>query len=187
MKKGKKRQTTEMDNKEIVKALKEILAEMKTTQEVLAKIDANQEKMEAAVHSIQSDLNEKIQRRMENVVECVDHKTQELTERIEKTQLELQAVEVSLDTRVRKLEENLENMRTDFITNLTMVHLGAKPTNRETLTQLRSMEEKIETNKRELQAQLEEVKAIAKRGTRRSRQNSTGQHHGPCFSARSRL
>jgi hypothetical protein len=39
-------------------------------------------------------------------------------------------------------------MRAEFITNLTMIDLGAKPINRETLAQQQSMEEKIETNKR---------------------------------------
>jgi hypothetical protein len=38
-------------------------ANMKThMQEIIAKIDANQEKMEAAVHSIRSELDGKIQR-----------------------------------------------------------------------------------------------------------------------------
>jgi polyhydroxyalkanoate synthesis regulator phasin len=41
--------------------------------------------MEATVHSIRSELDEKIQRRIENVVECIDHKTQEITKRIGKT------------------------------------------------------------------------------------------------------
>jgi hypothetical protein len=57
-------------------------------------------------------------------------------------------------------------MRTDFLANVTMVNLGAGPINRETLTQQRSMEEKMETDKREFQAQLVEAKAIAERGSR---------------------
>jgi hypothetical protein len=93
-----------------------------------------------------------------------------MTERTEKTQVELQAVEVSLDTQVRKLKEKLENMRTDFVTNL-----GAKPTNTEALAQQCSMEEKIETNQHEFQAQLEEVKVIAERGSRPAVCTSTAQ------------
>jgi hypothetical protein len=136
-------------------------AEIKINQKVLAKINANQGKMEVVVRCIRSEVAEKIQRRIENVMECVDYKTQEITERIEKALVELQAVDVSLDTRTRKIEQNLEHIRADFFTNL-----WAKPINRETLAQQRSMEEKIESNKREFQAQLEEAKAIAQSGLR---------------------
>jgi hypothetical protein len=45
-----------------------------------------------------------------------------------------------------------------------MVNLGARPIHRETLAQKCGMEETIETNKREFQAQLEAVKAAAERG-----------------------
>jgi hypothetical protein len=127
-------------------------------------VSAIEDMMEAAVNSIRSALDEKIQSRIENVMKCVDHKKQEIAEKIEKTQAELRTVEASLDIRARKLEENLENMRTGFITSLTMVNLGARPINRETLAQQCSMEETIETNNREFQAQVEEVKAIAERG-----------------------
>jgi hypothetical protein len=112
-------------------------------------VSAIKDKMEAAVNSIRSELDEKIQSQIENIMKCVDHKTQ---------------VDASLDIWASKLQENLENMRTDFIMNLTTVNLGARPINRKILTQQCSMEETIETNKREFQAQLEEVKAIAERG-----------------------
>jgi hypothetical protein len=90
-----------------------------------------------------------------------------LTERIESTQVELQAVAVSLDTQARKLQENLEDIMADFITNIAMVDLGAKGTIRETLAQQFIMEENIEANKRELQVQLAEDKAVAERGNRK--------------------
>jgi hypothetical protein len=95
--------------------------------------------MEAAVNSVRSELDEKI----------------------EKTQADLRTVEASLDIRARKLEVSLENMKTDFITNLTMANLGARPIQRETLAQKCCMEETSETNKREFRAPLEAAKAVA--------------------------
>jgi hypothetical protein len=63
---------------------------------VLAKIGAHQEKMEATVNSIRSEPDEKIQRRIESVVESVDHKMQKTTEKTETNKRELQAqLEVS--------------------------------------------------------------------------------------------
>jgi hypothetical protein len=67
-----------------------------------AKGEAHQEKADAkigtSIHSVRSDLDETIQRRMEDVLLRLDHKTQglhtELSEGNEKTQVELQASRV---------------------------------------------------------------------------------------------
>jgi hypothetical protein len=70
-----------------------------------------------------------------------DQKTQnlrmELTETIEKTQMELQTVEVSLDKRTRDVKEKIASITED-----------------------------ITSNKRKFQSQLEEIKAVAERGSR---------------------
>jgi hypothetical protein len=105
-------------------------------------VSAIEGKMEAAVNSVRSELDEKI----------------------EKTQAELRTVEASLDIRARKLEVTLENMKTDFITNLTMVNLGATPINTEALTQKCGVEETTATNKREFRAPLEAARAVAEGG-----------------------
>jgi hypothetical protein len=141
----------------------EIIADQKHVQEM---IRTSQEKMEAALQSMRSDLDETIRQRVENVMTHVNHETEDhqkkLTERSEKTQVKLQAVGACLDTQARKFQD----IRADFITNLAMVDLGVEASNRETLTQQRIMEEKIEANKCEFRAQLEEVKAVAERGSR---------------------
>jgi translation initiation factor 2 alpha subunit (eIF-2alpha) len=103
--------------------------------------------MKAAMQSMRSELDEIIRQRVENVMTSVNRETKEiqkrLTERIENTQVELQAAEVSVDTQARKLQENLEDIRADFITNLAMDDLGANVTIRETLAQQRIAEEKL--------------------------------------------
>lgn len=159
----------------------EITARM--SESLREEIKSGQEEMKAQMASLVSKIenyNEKFEVLQDNLVSQIESnqaetevKLKEMSEEVqstrsqlEKTQVELQAVEVSLDTRAKKLEEDVENMRADFITNLTMVNLGAKPIDRENLALHHSMEEKIETNKREFQAQLEEVQAIVGKGSR---------------------
>jgi hypothetical protein len=64
-------------------------------------MDKHQEKMEAATQFIRSEL-EVIKHRVEDVLSCVDQKKQglrkELTEKIEETQVDLQAVKTSVDS-----------------------------------------------------------------------------------------
>jgi hypothetical protein len=62
--------------------------------------------MEAAIHSIRSEL-EIIQHQMEGVVSCVDQKTQDFRKELTETQVELQELRVSLDTRT----ENFQKVR----------------------------------------------------------------------------
>jgi hypothetical protein len=70
---------------------------------------------------------------MENVMTCINLEKQilhkELTEKIEKAHVELQAVEVILDTKAKKLQENLEVISTD----LTMVDIEVKISRKEAL------------------------------------------------------
>jgi hypothetical protein len=60
-----------------------------TQEEMKARMDIHQEKMEAAIHSIWSELEETIKHRVEDVLSCVDQKTpglrKELTEKIDET------------------------------------------------------------------------------------------------------
>jgi hypothetical protein len=46
----------------------------------------------------------------------------------------LQTVEVSLDTKAWNLQENLEIIKVELTTNLTMVGIEVKPTRKEALT-----------------------------------------------------
>jgi uncharacterized secreted protein with C-terminal beta-propeller domain len=102
MQKGKKRQTKKMDKAELLKAIKEMMDANQARLE--AKIEANQAKtnaklkeMSEEILSIRSELEENIQHRIENVMTRVNHLTRslqkEMTERIEKTQVDLQAMQ----------------------------------------------------------------------------------------------
>jgi hypothetical protein len=55
---------------------------------------------------------------VEDVLSCVEQKTQvfrkELTEKIDKTKVDLQTVKASLDTRIKSLHENLGDTWEDF-------------------------------------------------------------------------
>jgi SMC interacting uncharacterized protein involved in chromosome segregation len=78
---------------------------------------------------------------MKGVLSYVDQKTQnlrmELRKTIKKTQIELQTVEMSLDKRTREVEEKIASITED-----------------------------ITFNKQKFQSQLEDVKAVAERGSR---------------------
>jgi hypothetical protein len=67
---------------------------MSTQEEMKAKMDIHQEKVEAAMHSIRSELEETIKHRVEDVLSYVDQKTQglrkDLSEKIDETELDLQ-------------------------------------------------------------------------------------------------
>jgi hypothetical protein len=80
-----------------------------------AKMDIHQAKMEAAIHSIRSELEETIKHQVEDVLSCVDQKTQglckELTENIDETQVDLQATRTSVDMRTKSLLETITDTR----------------------------------------------------------------------------
>jgi hypothetical protein len=70
-------------------------------------IKCSQEETEDAIYSTRSEFEETINHRMEDALSCVDQKTQglrkELSEKIYETQVDLQAVKTSLDTRTKNL------------------------------------------------------------------------------------
>jgi hypothetical protein len=155
--------------------MKSTQEEMKTNQEILVRMEANtevnlkemreeiqsgqaemrsafsamEEKMEAAIHSIRSEL------------EDVNHWTQslqkELTEKIDKTQVELQEVEVSLSAQERKLQDDLATIRSDHLRDYDLTHVMIQAT-------FNGTRSAIEATKREFQARLEVVEARAKQG-----------------------
>jgi predicted nucleic acid-binding Zn-ribbon protein len=86
-----------------------------TQEEMRTKMDMHQKKMEAAIHSLQSKLKETIKHLVEDVLSCVDQKAQglhkELSEKIDETQVDLQAIKTSIDMQTRTLPETITNTR----------------------------------------------------------------------------
>jgi hypothetical protein len=84
---------------------------------LISRMDIHQEKMEVAIHSIWSKI-EIIKHRVEDVLSCVDQKTQglhkELTEKFDETQVDLQAVKTSLVMWTKRLQETLADTRNDL-------------------------------------------------------------------------
>jgi iron-sulfur cluster repair protein YtfE (RIC family) len=97
---------------------------MEALTEMTARMDANMGSMKAelksaievkikdAMQSMRSELDETIRHRIEKAMTNVSRETHknsktELTERIEKTHVELQTAEVSLNAWTRKLQEDL--------------------------------------------------------------------------------
>jgi mevalonate kinase len=79
------------------------------------KMDANTKatmnETKKAMKTMQENIQENLKKTMEEMMNTsqakTDAKFKELTETIEKTQMELQTAEVSLDARTRKLQEDL--------------------------------------------------------------------------------
>jgi hypothetical protein len=115
----------------------------RTLKEMNSKMDGKQAEMRSTVCAVRSELEETIQHEMKDMLSYVDQKTQnlrkELTETIETTQMELQTVEVSLDKRTRDVKGKIAPIKED-----------------------------ITSNKPKFQCQLEEVKAVAERGSRKA-------------------
>jgi hypothetical protein len=102
--------------------LAEISARMDTNlNDMREEIKCGQAKIRSTVCAIRSKLEETIQHEMKGVLLYVEEKTQNLcrglTETIEKTQMELQTVEVSLDKRTRDVEEMIASIREDITSN----------------------------------------------------------------------
>jgi hypothetical protein len=74
-------------------------------------MELHQEKMEATIHSIWSKLEETIKHWVEDVLLCVNQKSQdlckELTEKIDETQVDLQDLRSSVDTWAKSLLETI--------------------------------------------------------------------------------
>jgi hypothetical protein len=124
-----------------------------------AKMSMHQEKMEAAINSTRSELQNTIKHRMEDFLSCVDHKTQglrkELIQRIDKTQVDLQAVKTSLNTWTKGFQQAITTTKVDLITELNLFHTEAQATRTQALTHQCNMEAKTEATRREFQSQLE--------------------------------
>jgi oligoribonuclease (3'-5' exoribonuclease) len=131
-----------MDTQQMFECL---LATMKTNQEdLLARLEAKtdttlttvKEEMQAGIHSIQSEL--------ENTNQQTQNLHKELTEKIEKTRVELQVVEVALDAQAKEFREEIAAIRADrtFYENHSQ----------------------IEATKHEPQARLEAIEARAQPG-----------------------
>jgi hypothetical protein len=132
-----------------------MLAAIRANEEMTSRMDAKiesmddelksiiEEKVKDATQSMRSELDETIRRRIQT----------EVTERVEKARVELQAVELSLDMRAKRFQEDL-----------TMVDSEVKATRKEALEQQRLMNEKIEADMQEFRARLEEVGAASQRG-----------------------
>jgi hypothetical protein len=129
-------------------------------EEMIARIDANtkatlatQIKMNETKEDMkimQENIKDNLKKTMEEMMTMNQAKTEgklkELTETIEKTQMVLQTVELSFDTQARNLQENLEVIKADLTTDLTMVGIEVKTTRKEALTQQHIREHKIEAN-----------------------------------------
>jgi hypothetical protein len=129
--------------------------------EMKQEIGASQEKMEVAIHSIRSELDETIQHRIENVMTQVNYKTQslqkELRENLKKTQVKLQTVEVSLDAQARKFQEDLATIKSNHLKDYDL-------TNTTVHTTIEQTRLAIEAARCEFRARLEVVEAKAKGG-----------------------
>jgi RNase adaptor protein for sRNA GlmZ degradation len=99
--------------------------------------------MEAGIHSIRFEL--------ENTNQRTQNLCKELMETIEKTQVELQTIEVALDVQTREFQREIAAVRSN-VTN-TKTH--------GTFNETRSQ---IEATKREFQARLEAIEARAELG-----------------------
>jgi hypothetical protein len=120
-----------------------------TQEEMEAKIDIPQEKLEAAVHSIWSELEETVKHGVEDDLLCVDQKTwdlrKELNEKIDETQMDLQAVKSSLDMRMKSLQETQTDMGNDIHEELgLMLQVETQTMRSEIRISQERMEAKIE-------------------------------------------
>jgi hypothetical protein len=123
------------------------------------KIKCSQEETETAIHYVRSELEETIKHRVEDVLACVDKRTQglckELNEKIEETQENLQTVKTSIDTWTGSLKVNITEAKKDF-------YEAKANTRNDLMLQVETQTTKalIEASLREFQAQLEEAKSV---------------------------
>jgi hypothetical protein len=96
--------------------------EMKARQEEAdAKIEARLERMEAAMHSMRSDIERSVQKLVEDVLSVVDHKTHslqlDLTETFESTQVKLHTIELALGVETNSFRLDLSTVQAGTISN----------------------------------------------------------------------
>jgi hypothetical protein len=164
----------------------------------VSRMDIHQEKMEVTTQSIRSELEDTIKHLVEGAVSCVDQETQSLrkepTEKIHETQVVLQTIKTSFDTRRKDLLEAITDTREHLQTEFDLFQEKTRTIRDTIITSQGNVEAKMEANCSELQSQLDEVAARAERGeeqepvqVRHSHQISTGLYHGPRSGASSRL
>jgi hypothetical protein len=107
---------------------------------------ADQEKIAADKEDFLARIGQQTKDLMSHINQSTQILRTELTDAIQKTQIELQTVEICIDKRTRCVEEDIEAIRED-----------------------------ITANKQKVQSQLEEVKVIAERGSRPTLSASTAQ------------
>jgi hypothetical protein len=88
---------------------------VESTKKIEAKMDIILEKLEAATHSIGSELEETIKDRVADILSCVVQKAQglrkELTEKNDETQVDLQAIRTSVDSPTKGLLQTITDTR----------------------------------------------------------------------------
>jgi hypothetical protein len=86
--------------------LRKMKEEIKCGQaEMKPMVSAIEEKMEAAIHSMGSELRETVRHRTEGVVLSVDQTTHDLRKELTETQVELQELTTSVDMRTENFQE----------------------------------------------------------------------------------
>jgi predicted phage tail protein len=149
---------------EMQQMIERMLASQEHMKEIIeanqAKTDVKLNEMSEEILSIQPELEETIQHRMEDLPSCVDQKTQglckELTEKNDEKQVDLQTVKMSLDMRTKFLVESLVDMRKGLHEQLGLMFQVEAQTTKAL----------IEANRPKFHSQLEEVEARAERGSR---------------------
>jgi hypothetical protein len=125
-----------------------LLKEMK--EDLLTKMKEDRKADQEKISADKEDFLARIGQQTKDLLSHINQSTQnlrtELTDEIQKTQTELQTVEISIDKRTRCVEEDIEAIRED-----------------------------ITANKQKVQSQLEQVKAIAERGSRPTLSANTAQ------------
>jgi hypothetical protein len=126
-------------------------------EEIKAKMDIYQEKIEAAIYSIWPE-SEAIKYRVQDVLSFVDQRTLDLCKeltKIEETQVDLQTTRTSIDTRTKSLLETITDTMEHLHEELGPMIQG-EPQMTKTLT---------DTMRRGLEAKMPEVEAQAERGS----------------------
>jgi hypothetical protein len=98
----------------------EMKARVSATQhEMEVTMKCSQEETDDAIYSIQSELEETIKHWLEDILACVDQRTQglckELKEKIDEMQVDLQAVKTSIDMWTGRFKDNITDANKGFL------------------------------------------------------------------------
>jgi 3-phenylpropionate/cinnamic acid dioxygenase small subunit len=139
-------------------------------EELKGMMNATRETMEAAIHSIRSELQEAIQYQKPNVMVEVNHKTKGHSKELIETQRDFKVVKKSLEARTNDLMETIRDTREHL--EIKLILFQDKTRNIISNNQ-DNMEANMEAIWREFQSQLEEVVARVE----------TGRGKGACANA----